>query len=155
MDYDTGFNKSGQVIREIVIEDVLLKKCGYKARNILFFGFGQGAMAALASALTLKAELGGIVSIGGPLPSSLSSAADSGKKKNQTPIIVLGGSTSTLITQSGLTDLRRAFQTVEYTKWPKAGDGMPRQREEMLPIMKFFARRLQSRSGVPDDDAVE
>ncbi|KAL8709742.1 MAG: hypothetical protein Q9220_005528 [cf. Caloplaca sp. 1 TL-2023] len=153
MDYDTGFNKSSQMISEAVVESVLLQKCGYKARNILLFGFGQGGMAALASALTSKSELGGVISIGGPLPSSLPSAAEGGKK-NPTPIIMLGGSTQTLITQSALTDLRKAFQTVEYVKWPKAGDGMPARREEMLPIMKFFARRLQSRSGVPDD-AVE
>jgi hypothetical protein len=27
---------------------------------------------------------------------------------------------------------------------------MPRSREEMLPIMRFFARRLRSRGGVPE-----
>ncbi len=29
-------------------------------------------------------------------------------------------------------------------------DSMPRSREEMLPIMRFFARRLRSRGGVPE-----
>ena len=39
---------------------------------------------------------------------------------------------------------------VEYHKWDRAGDGMPRNRDEMLPIMRFFARRLRSRKGVPE-----
>ena len=153
MDYDTGFDKSSRVIAVETIEQVLVQKCGYKPRNILFFGFGQGGMAALAAALTFKTELGGIVSIGGPLPSGLSGTEDA-FSKNKTPVITLGGSSQSLITQSALSGLKQAFQGVEYVKWPRPGDGMPRNRDEMLPIMKFFSRRLQSRSGVPED-AVE
>ncbi|KAL8992380.1 MAG: hypothetical protein Q9169_007144 [Polycauliona sp. 2 TL-2023] len=148
MDYDTGFSKSSRVISEDVIEKVLIQKCGFRPRNILLFGYGQGAMAAMAATLTLKAEMGGIVSIGGPLPSSFFNSSDDAVK-NSTPFIVLGGSSSTLITQSALTHIRKSFQTVEYTKWPRPGDSMPGNREEMLPIMKFFARRLQSKAGIP------
>lgn len=150
MDYDTGFEKSSRVIKEDIIEKVLLQTCGYQTRNILFFGFGQGGMAAIATALASKTEFGGIVSIGGPLPSSLQKADDK-EGKNQTPLVVLGGSSQSLITQSALTSLKKAFQTTQYTKWPRPGDAMPRSRDEMLPIMKYLARRLQSRSGVPDD----
>ncbi|KAI4236567.1 MAG: hypothetical protein L6R40_006123 [Gallowayella cf. fulva] len=148
MDYDTGFDKSRRVLQEDVMEKGLINKCGYKPRNILLFGFGQGGMAALAAASALKMELGGIVSIGGPLPATLH--PDSSHPKNQTPMIVLGGSSNTLITQTAIGDLKKAFQAVEYVKWPRAGDRMPTNRDEMLPIMKFFARRLQSRSGVPE-----
>ncbi|KAI4188229.1 MAG: hypothetical protein L6R41_002268 [Letrouitia leprolyta] len=149
MDYDTGFEKSSRIIKEDVIETVLLQKYGYKPRNILLLGFGQGGMATLATALTYKTELGGIISIGGPLPSTTSHVGTN-EAKNKTPVIVLGGSSQTLVTQSALSNLKQAFQVVEYIKWPRAGDGMPRNRDEMLPIMKFFARRLQSRSGVPE-----
>ncbi|KAL8847552.1 MAG: hypothetical protein Q9221_007411 [Calogaya cf. arnoldii] len=149
MDYDTGFSKSCRMLSEDVIETILFQKCGYKPRNILFFGYGQGGMAAIATALTLEAELGGIISIGGPLPSSFQNPQD-GAAKNRTPLTVLGGSSGTLITHSALTHLKRSFQTVEYTKWSRPGDGMPGNRDEMLPIMKFFARRLQSQSGVPE-----
>jgi hypothetical protein len=45
--------------------------------------------------------------------------------------------------------LKARFGEVEYIKWGKAGDGMPTNREEMVPIMRFFARRLKSRAGVP------
>lgn len=153
IDYDTGFDESTHLIKEEIIEAALIQRCGYKPRNVLFFGYGQGGMAAVAAALSMKTELGGIVSIGGPPPSSIPVAANI-QVKNQTPIIVLGGSSSTLITQSVLTSLKEAFRHVEYVRWSKPGDSMPRDRDEMLPIMKFFARRLQSRSGVPKD-AVE
>ncbi|KAL8754283.1 MAG: hypothetical protein Q9199_004457 [Rusavskia elegans] len=149
VDHDTGFGKSSRMLQEDIIEKTLIQKCGYKARNILFLGYGQGGMAAIATALSLKAELGGIVSIGGPVPSSFWNAQDT-VANNPTPLIVLGGSSATLITQSALTLLKKSFVTIEYTTWPRPGDGMPTNRDEMLPIMKFFARRLQSRSGVPE-----
>ncbi|KAL8786051.1 MAG: hypothetical protein Q9213_003034 [Squamulea squamosa] len=150
MDYDTGFEKSSHILKEDVIRKTLLEKCGYKPRNILLFGYGQGGMAAIAAALALNTELGGIVSIGGPSPSG-SSGALQDEAKNQTPVIVLGGSSNTLITQSALTSLKKVFHAVEYTKWPRPGDRMPGNRDEMLPIMRFFGRRLQSRSGLPED----
>ena len=149
MDYDTGFSKSSNIISEDIITNILVQKCCYKPRNILLFGFGQGAMAAIAAAISLESELGGIVSIGGPLPEGLRN--DSGAVvKNDTPLIVLGGSSGTLITQSALTLMKQRFRTVEYIKWPRQGDGMPGNRDEMLPIMRFFARRLQSMAGVPE-----
>ncbi|KAL8978503.1 MAG: hypothetical protein Q9205_005924 [Flavoplaca limonia] len=149
MDYDTGFSKSSHIISEDIITKILVQKCCYKPRNILLFGFGQGAMAAIAAAISQGSELGGIVSIGGPLADSLRN--DSGTVvKNDTPLIVLGGSSGTLITQSALTLMKQRFRTLEYIKWPRQGDGMPGNRDEMLPIMRFFARRLQSMAGVPE-----
>ena len=145
MDFDTGFTKAVKIIKQDLIEEGLLKKCGYKPRDIMLFGYGQGAMAALATAASMAEELGGIVSIGGPLPSSNASA-----KSTETPVLVLGGSSNTLITRINLNKLKATFQSVEYHRWDKAGDGMPRNRDEMLPIMRFFARRLKSRAGVPD-----
>lgn len=146
MDHDTGFQESSRMLREDIIEQTLFQKCGYKARNILFFGYGQGAIAAIAAALGLNLELGGIVSIGGPVPSSHWNSQDA-IQKSRTPLIVLGGSSATSITQSALSLLKKSFVTVEYIKWPRPGDAMPTNRDEMLPIMKFLARRLQSRAG--------
>lgn len=145
MDFDTGFTRAVKIIKQGIIEDGLVKKCGYKAREVMLFGFGQGAMAALATAASMTEELGGIVSIGGPLPSS-----DKTVKAVKTPVLVLGGSSNTLISRTALDRLKAAFQNVEYQKWNRAGDGMPRNREEVLPIMRFFARRLRSRAGVPE-----
>ena len=145
MDFDTGFSKAIKILKQEIVEDGLVGKCGYKHREIMFFGFGQGAMAAIAAAASMDEELGGIISIGGPLPASNMSA-----KAVKTPPLILGGSSNTLITKTAITNLEASFQNVEYRRWSKSGDGMPQNREEMLPIMRFFARRLKSRKGVPE-----
>ncbi len=148
MDFDTGFAKTVRLVKEKVIREGLMGKCGYKAREIMLFGYGQGGMAALAVAAGMaEEELGGVVSVGGPLPLSISSVS---AVKVKTPVLVLGGSAKSLVTLSAVARLRSAFETVEYKQWEKAGDGMPTNREEMLPIMQFFARRLRSRRGVPE-----
>ncbi|MCJ1419940.1 hypothetical protein MMC32_006296 [Xylographa parallela] len=147
MDLDTGFSKITRILTSVI--EVLVEKCGYQAREIILFGFGQGGMAALATAASYDAELGGIVSIGGPLPSSITASSTSSKSK--TPVLTLGGSSKTLITPAAISSLRAKFQYVDYKKWPnKVADGMPRNRDEMLPIMQFFSRRLRSRTGVPE-----
>lgn len=146
MDFDTGFTKAVKILKQDIIEEVLVNKCGYKYREIMLFGFGQGAMTALATARAMaKEELGGVISIGGPLPVSSASAKDV-----KTPVLVLGGKSNTLVTRTSLDKLKSCFQNVEYHKWNRAGDGMPRDRDEMLPIMRFFARRLRSGQGVPE-----
>lgn len=145
MDFDTGFVKVVRILKMDIIEEVLVKQCGYKLREIMLYGFGQGAMAALATAASMpEGELGGVISIGGPLPASNSSA-----KGAKSPLLVLGGQSNTLIARTSLDKIKACFQTVQYHKWNRSGDGMPRNREEMLPIMQFFARRLKSRRGIP------
>jgi len=146
MDFDTGFAKAVRVLKHDIIEDGLVQECGYKPREIMFFGFGQGAMVALATAVSMsEEELGGIISIGGPLPDSTISAKDV-----KTPVLVLGGRSNTLVTRTSLHKMKACIQNVEYHKWTREGDGMPQDRDEMLPIMRFFARRLRSRKGVPE-----
>jgi len=139
-----GFSKSLKMLGEVVTG---LEKGGWRKRQVLFLGFGQGGMAALsvASSLSSTEEYGGVISIGGKFPSSSTSSG-----KARTPILVLGGSRSTQVTRGSVDGLKERFSNVEYVKWEKADDSMPRSREEMLPIMKFFARRLGSRSGVPN-----
>lgn len=100
------------------------------------------------------------MTIGGPVPSSTlasaastptsgaAAAASASPLKKRTPILALGGSSQTLLTSSAIADLKAVFECVEDKKWPRAGDGMPRSREEMRPVMEVFARRLRSRRGV-------
>jgi predicted esterase len=142
IDLDAGFDTADKIFKD-VIKDVLIQKCGYTSRNILFLGFGQGGMAALHVASLLPEELGGVVSIGGRLPSSSKSGP-----KSKTPVLVCGGSRSGQVTKSAVERFKERFVDVEYVKWSKSEDSMPKSREEMLPIMKFFARRLRSRAGV-------
>jgi predicted esterase len=149
IDLDSGYEKSIEIILEQVINNVLIKKCGYKPREVILFGFGQGGMVALqVAAKNPKIELGGVVSIGGRLPASFSSSSDAGKAR--TPVLILGGSRSTQVTRSAVDALKARFGEVEYLKWAKAEDTMPASRDEMMPIMRFFARRLKTRAGVPE-----
>jgi predicted esterase len=146
IDLDAGFKTAKKVLLEDVIRKVLIEKCHFPARNILFYGWGQGGMAALHAAASSDVQFGGVVSVGGKLPPS--SSGRNGKCK--TPVLVLGGSRSTQITRSAIDTLKERFTDVEYVKWDKPDDSMPKNREEMLPVMKFFARRLKSRAGVPE-----
>lgn len=127
---------------------MLISKCNYPARNILFLGYGQGAMLPLYLASSkVDLEFGGLISIGGRLPTSSPAGTDG---KSKTPVLICGGSRSAQVTRSALDGLKGRFASVEYEKWSKPEDSMPVSREEMLPIMKFLARRLQSRAGVPE-----
>jgi predicted esterase len=126
---------------------VLKGKCGYEERNIHFLGYGQGGMIALALVAEGMVEYGGCISVGGALPSS-SSPGSSVKTKAPTPVLICGGSTNTRITKSRVEEVKARFRDVEYVRWERGGDGMPERREEMLPLMRFWGRRL--RMGVPE-----
>jgi len=144
---DAGFSSTVAILGRDVVSN-LIEKCGYAPRNIVFYGYGQGGMLALGLASQMRdKEFGGIISIGGKLPSEFSSTQGA---KSRTPVVVCGGSRSTQVTRSAVDGLKGAFVEVEYVRWEKYEDSMPRSRDEMLPIMKFFARRLQSRKGVPE-----
>ncbi|PVH86595.1 alpha/beta-hydrolase [Cadophora sp. DSE1049] len=145
IDPDAGFKMVESVLGGILLK-ALREKCGFESRNILFLGFGQGGMAALHVVSLEKEEFGGVISIGGGLPASSSSASS----KCKTPIVLCGGSRSSQVTRSAVDAVKARFTDVEYVRWEKPDDSMPRNREEMLPLMKFLARRLRSRAGVPE-----
>ncbi|KAH4965334.1 hypothetical protein HBI18_074060 [Parastagonospora nodorum] len=148
LDMDTGFKSATRLILDRVIRDVLMEKCGYKAREIVIFGFAQGGMAGLQVAAEFEgSELGGVVSIGGGLSHSLPLKAL--EKKCKTPVLVCRASRGSKVTDSAVSKLKDAFEYVEVKDWKRNGDGMMTNREEMMPIMQFFARRLLSRRGVP------
>ena len=144
-----SFNASTQLLAEDVIKSTLITKHGFKPREILLLGSGQGASISLAVALHLNLELGGVIAIGGLLPISASS---SDLAKNRTPILLLGGLKGVLTRESGngVVRAKNAFEVVETHQWKKSDDSMPKTREEAMPMMGFFARRLRSRQGVPE-----
>ncbi|KAI4677095.1 uncharacterized protein J4E88_006902 [Alternaria novae-zelandiae] len=147
MDMDTGVQKSTLLVLDQVIREGLIGKCGYKAREIMIFGFAQGGMVALQAAAQLEEELGGVISIGGPLSQSVPLKAL--EKKSKTPVLICKADKKSAVTDSATMKLKDAFQYIEFKEWKKNGDGMPSSRDEMLPIMQFFARRLRSTRGVP------
>lgn len=148
MDMDTGFGKSTKLLSEEIIEKVLVRQCGFRKRQIHFFGFGQGGMAAIDAACISLEELGGVVSIGGPLPAAAQNPQNS---KSKTPLLLMHGIPKSAITVAATTRIKSAFEYPSFYQWKRPGDAMPSNREEMLPIMQFLARRLRSRAGVPAD----
>jgi predicted esterase len=148
MDVDTGFKRANKLLLDEIIREVLMGRCGYKPREILLFGLGQGGMAALSVAAELGSEvLGGVVSIGGVLPDKAPLPEIS--KKIRTPVILCKGNRNSAVKESNVRRLKDTFEFLEVKEWKKVGDGMPSNRDEMMPIMQFFARRLRSMKGVP------
>lgn len=157
LDMDAGFSRAVKLLVEDVVKKVLMSHCGYQLREILMLGFGQGGMAALAAArdighpaslssMASPSSLAGVVSIGAPYPLSASTVGP----KNHTPVLLVAGSGFTTVTEVAVQRTRENFEFVELHRWARQGDGMPRNREEMLPVMQFFARRLRSHQGVPE-----
>lgn len=155
MEVDTGFVKSTRLILDNLIKDTLITNCGFKPREILMFGFGQGGVAAVSAASQLSSkdpeELGGVVAIGGFL--ALSTRLTPAEKQ-KTPILLCKGNRKSGVSSNDVARTKETFAHVQVVEWNKDGDAMPASREEMLPIMQFFARRLRSMAGVPVD-AVE
>ncbi|KAL7650050.1 hypothetical protein ACMYSQ_011859 [Aspergillus niger] len=164
LDMDAGFSRSTETIIQEVIVDTLLKKCGYRGRDIIVFGIGQGGMVGLEVARHFKdfseggkdgdRELGGVVSIGAPVGLS-GKAPASGIGKSRTPVLVVagkedGGERSTAVSAAGVRRTKEWFEFVEVSRYKRRGDGMPRNADEMRPVMEFLARRLRSYKGVPE-----
>ncbi|RAH62956.1 phospholipase/carboxylesterase superfamily [Aspergillus piperis CBS 112811] len=163
LDMDAGFTRSTNTIIKEVIIDTLLKKCGYRGRDIVVFGIGQGGMVGLEVARHFKnssegkvneEELGGVVSIGAPVGLS-GKAPATGSGKSRTPVLIVagkedGGERSTAVTAAGVRRTKEWFEFVEASRYKRRGDGMPRNAEEMRPVMEFLARRLRSYKGVPE-----
>ncbi|PGH19687.1 hypothetical protein AJ80_03842 [Polytolypa hystricis UAMH7299] len=165
LDPDPGFARATAMVVSVVIGDVLVGKLGYRIRQIMVLGYGQGASVALSVGMEVRrkfdgqeGELGGIIALGGVVPLSAvrESAAGGGGAtagaKSRTPVLLVGGEgRESEVHEAGVQRTKGEFKFVEVVKWRgRRGDGMPRNREEMLPIMQFFARRLRSRSGVPE-----
>lgn len=156
---DAGFARAGKVLVSDVIRDVLVRKCGYRLREILILGFGQGGMIGLVVARELgqpggvessgsdsDTSLSGVISIGAPYPLSGSTVG----RKSRTPVLLVAGRDSTAVNDGAVQRTKQVFEFVEVHRYARKGDGMPRNRDEMMPVMQFFARRLRSWQGVPE-----
>ncbi|KAJ5573715.1 uncharacterized protein N7459_008142 [Penicillium hispanicum] len=160
LDMDAGLTRSTAMLANEVIRGTLVHKCGYRLREILVLGFGQGGMAGLAAAREIgrapgntnemqgenTGSLAGVISIGAPYPLS---GPRSGAK-SRTPVLLVAGRDSVAVSDATVRRTKEVFEFVESSRYARKGDGMPSNRDEMLPVMQFFARRLRSRQGVPE-----
>ncbi|CAK7222446.1 hypothetical protein SCUCBS95973_004844 [Sporothrix curviconia] len=161
LDDDPGFDRAVQLVDGRLIQDVLVKKCGWRYDDVLLFGFGQGGTFALALAARVAArataaaaagskpgdsnDFKGIVAIGAAVPSAVT-GAPTAAPRFATPLLVCGAAGGEAVSEETKELLRRRFVSVETAAWQRASDednGMPRNRAEMLPIMQFIAKRLQ------------
>ncbi|KAK1770664.1 Alpha/Beta hydrolase protein [Phialemonium atrogriseum] len=163
LDPDPGFKGAERLVMERLVGEVLVERCGWELGDVLLFGFGQGGSFALGLASRARmgkrveevteeaseAEQGrgrtfkGVVSIGGPLPPSMIPTI-SAREKARTPVLVCHGSASEAVDEDAVETLKEEFADVKDVKWKRPDDDMPRSREEVLPMMEFFADRLRS-----------
>ncbi|KAI0120199.1 alpha/beta-hydrolase [Nemania sp. FL0031] len=159
LDPDPGFSKARELVLEKLVRETLVGRCGWETNDILLFGFGQGGSLALGLASRLRHDekvvdvtdgerttgtaFKGAVSIGGQLPFSMIPTL-SARDKARTPVLVCYGRNSESLDGDAVELLKKEFFDVREVKWRKPDDGMPKSREEMLPIMQFLAERLRA-----------
>ncbi|TRX95453.1 hypothetical protein FHL15_003784 [Xylaria flabelliformis] len=172
LDPDPGFSRAEQLVLDKLIRGTLIGKCGWETSDILLFGFGQGGSLALGLSSRLRSggrtrvvdvnegdgegkeenastttaattAFKGAVSIGGPLPISMIPTL-SARDKARTPVLICHGRNSESLDSDAMELARKEFVDVREVKWRKEDDGMPKNREEMLPIMQFLAERLRA-----------
>ncbi|KAH9999149.1 alpha/beta-hydrolase [Xylariaceae sp. FL0662B] len=158
LDPDPGFSKAERLVLGKLIHETLVDRCGWETNDILLFGFGQGGSLALGLSSRIRgnervvdvtegdkaagASFKGVISIGGPLPTSMIPSVSS-REKARTPSLICHGRSSDLLSREAMDVLKAEFIDVREAQWKKADDSMPKNREEMLPIMQFFAERLR------------
>ncbi|KAI1195086.1 alpha/beta-hydrolase [Nemania serpens] len=159
LDPDPGFSRAEQLVLGKLIRETIVGTCGWETSDILLFGLGQGGSLALGLSSRLRnservvdlTEAGGTtgtafkgaVSIGGQLPFSMIPTL-SARDKARTPVLVCHGRNSESLDSDAVELLKTEFVDVREVKWGKMDDGMPMNREEMHPIMQFFAERLRA-----------
>ncbi|WYZ38706.1 hypothetical protein EsH8_III_000620 [Colletotrichum jinshuiense] len=157
---DPGFAKAAALVTDRLIRETLVGRCGWELSDIILFGFGQGGSLALglASQLRLgpkvvdvtdgpKAKRGdgsfdegtlkGVLSIGGPLPHSMVPTVSTRSKVKTKACLVQ-------LDDDAVDAVKGEFLDVRTVKWKRKDVAMPRDREEMFPLMKFLAECLKS-----------
>lgn len=162
LDADPGFTKAYGLVMGKLIRETLVEKCGWELSDILFYGYGQGGSLALGLASKVREGFDveevkddkdggsvdapkmfkGVVSVGGPLPTSLIPTVTS-RPKSKTPVLICRGKSCEEVDDEAVDVVKQEFADVRDIKWEKADSTMPSSREEMLPIMEFFAERLR------------
>lgn len=138
--HDEGFCKTSDTILIDVIKGVLVSRCNFKPRNIMLLGHCQGGMAALAAAASWdETELGGVISIGGPMPAYTRLPAD---VKAKTPVLIYHSELGDVI-PSALQQIKDNFVHVDSATMPGNHETVPESEDELKPLLAFFAHRLE------------
>ncbi|PHH89123.1 hypothetical protein CDD83_6615 [Cordyceps sp. RAO-2017] len=153
IDPDPGFERARRAVVDRLIGQVLVDRCGWDLSDVILFGFGQGGSLALGLASQLRGAdrvvdvtdadgrgdkaFKGVVSIGGPLPLSMVPTT-SARDKSDTKALVCQ------LDEDLVDAVRAEIRDVTVVRWKRNDIAMPRDRDEMYPIMKFLADRLRT-----------
>lgn len=133
-----GFLNASRSLLTDVIKNVLISKCSIMPSNIMILGHCQGGMAALATVASWDGiEFGGVISIGGPLPSYVQLPSEVEAK---TPALILRAALGD-INPSALKRIKDTFVNVDVETREGAHDTIPDQ-DALKPILDFFAHRF-------------
>ena len=141
---DCKFVATSRMLLIDVVTHSLIVKCGFKARQIVILGHGQGGTAALTAVAWWESiQFAGVVSIGGALPAS--SQPPEGVKA-QTPALLLGSRHRS----NSVSVLQRVDEVFIHTSHWIAADlqELPLEAPDIIrtllePITDFFAHRLR------------
>lgn len=137
---DEAFSKTSEIILTDVIKNCLVSKCNFNPRNIMLLGHCQGGMAALATAASWdEIELGGVISIGSPMPAY---AQLPKMVKAKTPALIYYAELGDVV-PSALHRIKDNFIYVDSETRTGAHDKIPESEDELRPILDFFAHRLE------------
>lgn len=141
LDDDPGFSKAEALIMNSLVRETLIDKCGWEMADVILFGFGQGGSLALGLASKQRgatSSFKGVVSIGGPLPHSMVPTVSGAREKSKTSVLLCQ------LDGDAVDAAKKEFVDVEAVRWKRRDVAMPRDRDEVFPIMKFFADRLRA-----------
>lgn len=137
-EWDEGFLNASS--RLLTVIKGLISKCNIMPSNIMILGHSQGGMAALAMVASYDGiELGGVISIEGPLPSYVQLPST---VKAQTPALILRAKLLGDIDPSALQRIKDTFVTVDVGTRDGAHDTKPDTPDVLRPILDFFAHRF-------------
>ncbi|KAL8907085.1 MAG: hypothetical protein Q9207_001626 [Kuettlingeria erythrocarpa] len=135
---EPSLNSASSLIE--MIQSSLMMRCGFSPRDICLLGHGFGGTAVLATAALWKdIELGGAVSIRGPLPSYLRAPSPD---LIRTPVLVIGMS-SVESDRLAFEWINDRFDCVDTWTYKGAQDTVPETDELAKPLLEFLAHRLR------------
>ncbi|KAK9457870.1 Alpha/Beta hydrolase protein [Dipodascopsis uninucleata] len=138
---DAPFSRSRRFLSDNIIREVLVEKCGFDAaENIIIWGYGQGAMAALdvaACSMNIKA----VISIGGWIPASVTPSQIISLPRT-TKVLLCRAQEKTAVSGQHVDTARRIFSSCKTAILPTKGDRMPNTFDEMAPILSFLSELM-------------
>ena len=136
---DEGFLNASKSLLTDVVKDVLVSKRSILPSNIMILGHCQGGMAALTMVAAWDGiEFGGVISIGGPLPSYVQLPSTI---KAKTPALILRAALGD-IHPFALKRIKDTFTTVDVETREGEHDTIPDTPDALRPILDFFAHRF-------------